>query len=534
MIARVVQVNALHHRVRDEGADLVLDPRGLDHVQRSARTVFNLRMVVRALMACPLRCRTMSSTAGRGLDARRDAAWLSMAEISAVGLALIGQVLLTSALAETTYGRWILLLDVFIAAFLVLDLGLPTLLARDGPTHPSALRPAVWRVWRIQGTVAIPVALIVGVAVLRRHPDVPALVLIAALVSLLHLATYAPRAALRAAGEARLEAWSKVVERSVMTGGYALFMVQGETDVLPYALVLAGGAAAGWLCSAGLLHRTLGPNQVDPSRLGPAWDASWRSLLMAGAPFALTAAVLPYVSRIEKFLLAEVHGYDAVAVFHVAQMAWVAGLVVPAAIRAALIPAFGVVRDSSEGMAVAMRDAEAWIAPLVPLGLLAGAWTVPVLLDAVFPASYTSGVLGADAGDLFLVLLPGWGLAMIATPSLAGVQAGLNPWRYAGHAAAGLCFAVLAGVLLVPDHGPLGAAWAALSVCTVLALLALALRPSPRRLHKSAWVVVMLACAFVPWLWHVASWASVGAALVLSGLAVMIGRHHRALSVESE
>ena len=491
-------------------------------------------MVVRALMACPLRCRTMSSTAGRGLDARRDAAWLSMAEISAVGLALIGQVLLTSALAETTYGRWILLLDVFIAAFLVLDLGLPTLLARDGPTHPPALRPAVWRVWRIQATIAIPVALIVGTAVLQRHPDVPSLVFIAALVSLLHLATYAPRAALRAAGEARLEAWSKVVERSVMTGGYALFMVQGESEVLPYALVLAAGAAAGWLCSAGLLHRTLGPNQVEPSRLGAAWGASWRSLLVAGAPFALTAAVLPYVSRIEKFLLAEVHGYDAVAVFHVAQMAWVAGLVVPAAIRAALIPAFGAVRDSSEGMAAAMRDAEAWIAPLVPLGLIAGAWTVPILLDGVFPASYTSGVLGADAGDLFLILLPGWGLAMIATPSLAGVQAGLNPWRYAGHAAAGLGFAVLAGVLLVPGHGPLGAAWAALSVCTVLALLALALRPSPRRLHKGAWGVVVLACALVPWFWHRAWWVSVVTAVLLSGLAVMVGPRHQVPSVESE
>ena len=104
----------------------------------------------------------------------------------------------------------------------------------------------------------------------QRHPDVPSLVFIAALVSLLHLATYAPRAALRAAGEARLEAWSKVVERSVMTGGYALFMVQGESEVLPYALVLAAGAAAGWLCSAGLLHRTLGPNRVEPSRLGAA------------------------------------------------------------------------------------------------------------------------------------------------------------------------------------------------------------------------------------------------------------------------
>ena len=491
-------------------------------------------MVVRALMACPLPYRIMSSTAGRGLDARRDAAWLSMAEISAVGLALVGQVLLTSALAETTYGRWILLLDVFIAAFLVLDLGLPTLLARDGPTHPSALRPAVRHVWRIQATVAIPVALVVGAAVLRRHPDVPALVLIAALVSLLHLATYAPRAALRAAGEARLEAWSKVVERSVMTGGYALFMMQGESEVLPYALVLAAGAATGWLCSAGLLHRTLGPHQDDVSSLGPAWGASWRSLLMAGAPFALTAAVLPFVSRIEKFLLAEVHGYDAVAVFHVAQMAWVAGLVVPAAIRAALIPALGAVRDSTEAMATAMRDAEGWIAPLVPVGLLVGAWAVPVLLDGVFPASYTSGALGADAGDLFLILLPGWGLAMIATPSLAGVQAGLNPWRYAGHAAAGFAFAVVAGLLLVPANGPLGAAWAALSVCAMLSALALVLRPSRRHLNKGAWAVVALGCGLVPWLWHEVPWASYVAALGLSGLAVVIRSKNRPHATETE
>jgi hypothetical protein len=35
----------------------------------------------------------MSGTAGRPLDARRDAAWLSGSEISAVALALVGQVL---------------------------------------------------------------------------------------------------------------------------------------------------------------------------------------------------------------------------------------------------------------------------------------------------------------------------------------------------------------------------------------------------------------------------------------------------------
>lgn len=476
----------------------------------------------------------MSDTAGRPLDARRDAAWLSIAEISAVGLALIGQVLLTSALIETVYGRWILLLDVFIAAFLVLDLGLPTLLARDGPLQPTSLRPAVWRVWRIQATVAVPVALLAGGIVLQRHPDVPLLVTAAAAVSLLHLATYAPRAALRAAGEARLEAWSKVIERSVMTGGYAFFMLQGETAVLPYAMVLVAGATAGLVCSAMLLHRTLGDVHTELGDLGSAWGTSWRPLVVAGAPFALTAAVLPYVSRIEKFLLAETHGYDAVAVFHVAQMAWAAGLVVPAAVRSALIPAFGAVRSSSMALSSAMREAEAWMAPLVPAGLFAGAWAVPPLFSLVFPASYTNGVLGADAAHLFLVLLPGWGLAMMATPSLAGVQAGLNPWRYAGHAAAGLCCAVVAGVLLVPNNGPIGAAWAALSVCTVLALLALLLRPSWREFHGQAWIIAASSCLLVPWLWTQGWWASFGTAALLTWLGVAVARRDGLAQDDSE
>lgn len=51
VVARVVQVDAFHHRIGDEGADLVLDPRGFDHAPRSSRTVFNLRMVVGGLMA---------------------------------------------------------------------------------------------------------------------------------------------------------------------------------------------------------------------------------------------------------------------------------------------------------------------------------------------------------------------------------------------------------------------------------------------------------------------------------------------------
>ena len=136
-------------------------------------------VVVRALMACSLRCRT--AAAGRGLDARRDAAWLSMAEISAVGLALIGQG------ADLRAGRDdVRAMD---PAPRRVHCGLSG--ARFGPPDPVGAgradtlfraRPAVAGAAH-QATPAIPVALIVG----QRFNGLDAFtVFIAALVSLLH------------------------------------------------------------------------------------------------------------------------------------------------------------------------------------------------------------------------------------------------------------------------------------------------------------------------------------------------------------
>ena len=196
----------------------------------------------------------MSSTERR-LSPPRDAAWLGAAEVSAVLLGLLGQVVLTRALIASAYGRWVLLLDLFLAAYLVVDAGLPTLIARDGSRHRGALRRMVGRTWRVQATLALLASAVALPLAVMVHGDVPALVLLAAAVALLHLATYAPRSALRAHGEARFEAWSKLVERLIMTGGYTLLFVAGQREVLPYALVLAGGAASGFLTSVVLLRR---------------------------------------------------------------------------------------------------------------------------------------------------------------------------------------------------------------------------------------------------------------------------------------
>ena len=65
-------------------------------------------------------------------DMKRDSTWLAGADLFAVFLALAGQVILTRSLLSSDYGLFIILLDLFATTFLIIDLGLPTLLARDG------------------------------------------------------------------------------------------------------------------------------------------------------------------------------------------------------------------------------------------------------------------------------------------------------------------------------------------------------------------------------------------------------------------
>ena len=69
----------------------------------------------------------------------RDSIWLASADVVAVLLAFVGQLILARALLSESYGLFVIAIDLFATLFLLLDLGLPTLLARDGPRQPSAI-----------------------------------------------------------------------------------------------------------------------------------------------------------------------------------------------------------------------------------------------------------------------------------------------------------------------------------------------------------------------------------------------------------
>ena len=155
----------------------------------------------------------------------RDSGWLIGSDIIAIFLALIGQIFLTKALLTEDYGIYIVALDAFATFFLIIDLGLPTLIARDGAGDVKKIWPAILRVYRLQLICSIPfilLAIITTPLIVDEWKEFLSLLIICGLIALTHVASYAPRSGLRAAGQAKLEAGTKVIERAVTVLGYSV------------------------------------------------------------------------------------------------------------------------------------------------------------------------------------------------------------------------------------------------------------------------------------------------------------------------
>ena len=85
----------------------------------------------------------------------RDAQALLGAEGVNIVLGVISQIILTSTLLDVEYGWWVIVYDLFATLLLVLDFGIPTLIARDGPARPNRIRSMVHNGLRIQCRIAV-------------------------------------------------------------------------------------------------------------------------------------------------------------------------------------------------------------------------------------------------------------------------------------------------------------------------------------------------------------------------------------------
>ena len=364
----------------------------------------------------------------------RDAGWLLSAEIVAVFLAFIGQIILTRELLSEEYGWLVLAIDVYASIFLIADLGLPTILARDGARNPKSVRSAVGRIYRFQ---SIAFVCFLSIALIFQPlrwfgNDAPQyLALFCILIAFIHIASYAPRASLRAIGSANHEAISKVIERVAIVCGYLILASTGDHEVTSYAFIFFLGGLSSVLYSLFILHNLTreGAFRTSSTHLGKDWVSN-KVLFFSALPFAITLSVLPYVIRIEKFIIAHVSGVEVMAVFHVAQLAWLAGLVVPAALRAALLPVLGQYRDSPLMQHGSMNQSLDICLGLLPIGLFSGYFIVSYLAPIAFPSEYLDGSLGANAVDLFTILLFGWAATLLSTPTYTRLQTHQNPWKF--------------------------------------------------------------------------------------------------------
>ena len=452
-------------------------------------------------------------------DMKRDSTWLAGADLFAVFLALAGQVILTRSLLSSDYGLFIILLDLFATTFLIIDLGLPTLLARDGVKAPHLVWPAVWRVYGMQLKIAIPFFILTLLLTPQLIPswqnEIPLLVL-TSIIAIVHIASYAPRSALRAIGEARIEGVTKVIERAITTILYCILFVKGYDNVEYFAVAFLSGAFIAWIFSLIQLAKLSRPLWLSKeiwnwNDLGESWTSP-KQLFFSAMPFAITLGILPYVIRIEKFILAGHMGIDSAALFHVAQLAWLAGLVVPQAMRSALLPVLGNVRDDESAFKSEMEKSMHFCFNLMPIGFYCGAIIVWLLLPIAFPLQYTDGSLGASAVDIFFILLFGWSMTILATPFYTALKAGKKPWNFTLFILLVVVFGSLVGWVLISYFSEVGITQAIASAAFASSLTSLFLLIISIHLSRSwslikenmtAWILLISSVAIASYsLWN--------------------------------
>ena len=458
-------------------------------------------------------------------ELNRDSGWLIGVDLLVVFLGLIGQIFLSHSLLSTDYGLLIILLDAFATIFILIDAGLPTLLNRDGPKAPGMARTAAHRILKLQAIIALPFIIIAFIGSTIIWEDLPiGLLSICAAITLMHVASYPHRSLLRCLGEARLEAATKLLERTVTTCLYGCLMIFGVNEIQWWALAFFIGAMFG-LISAVIFGERVGKSNQGDGFLPELWNSN-KTLLMGALPFAVTLGVLPYVTKLEKFLLSYYHSYEDVALFHVAQLAWLAGLLVPQGVRAALLPVLGEARTQEQVIA-RMSKAQLLGFVLLPLGLFFGHILVSNLIPLAFSTDYVQAV------EIFDILLAGWALTLLAVPWYVGLQAGPHPWRFTGLLGLVVLSAFVSGIILIPQYGVTGAAWS--SVCGSFVMFYASRWMNRTKLPQQIWLdISALTCLVTGYFLSTgSSWAWIGLiTMIPASLSIAEIRHQIKISEE--
>jgi O-antigen/teichoic acid export membrane protein len=365
-----------------------------------------------------------------------------------VGIAV--HVVLTQTFTDGDYGRWVLLLDLFYVTATIVDLGLPTLIGRDGERLGSGAHDLVHRCLRIQIRFALPIIAISGILGWLWVGESTAWLvasLILALSACVQILTYAHRAALRALGESRQEAIVRFVDRGVTAAGIVLAAWQFGAHPIALALATFFGPLGAMLIAIRLGEGRLASVEGGVELVTSKAEA--RQLVNLGLPFLFAAIALVANVRIEKLMLGLLSTTTSVEIFQIAWLAFIAGYAPILSIRAVMLSWFGEVRDDAEKMWYRAKRAAVIIGMASIPGFFVGGLVGMEALIRVFP-DYAD-----KATEVFSWMLIAWILALFASVPLTLVQVSERPLRYAAILWSGIVADFIACWVLIPDsHFP--------------------------------------------------------------------------------
>jgi O-antigen/teichoic acid export membrane protein len=280
--------------------------------------------------------------------------------------------------------------------------------------------------------------------------------------------TYAHRTALRAVGEARLEAFVRIADR----GTVAILMVGfASGELLGFAVATAVGPLVALALALYLYLSKVAPQASDSGDEPPdTAEMGSQQLVGAGLPFLFASAALVVNVRIEKLLLGVFATPTDVAEFQIAWLGFIAGYGPILSLRAILLSWFGEVRNDIEKLKHRYKRALFACTLLSCVGAIIGVGVGPFAFEALFP-DYAESVQRP-----FLALMLAWLFHSMASPSLALIQVGDRPWNYTRILWTGIAVSSVACLYLIPTQpsAVMGAAGAAALASLVVLALAFA------------------------------------------------------------
>ena len=390
-----------------------------------------------------------------------DTAWLSVAEVFAITLGLLSQVVLTRGLITDEYGIWIVIFDAALTIFLLLDPGITTVIGRELPSNPESSFNFLFSVIKIQLLCAVLIIplFFFGFEIFGTPSDFSVFPTVLIAIGAFSTAVSSPfKAILRSTGKANWEAIMRVIDRLLLATGYVLIH-QSNGSLVDYCSVIAiaPSISAVIIISLAIIHsiRIQSAHSVTKDI-----DYHPRIILTKALPFFIFIALLQIMERADKLILYAHSPVEHISTYGIALLVYFTGMAVTRIIRNILLPWFSECDDSSPGkLALRYKTAFVFVCFLIPLGTIAAQLVMMTVPIVVFPEEYVYPDHELFSSEsIFRVLLVGWSIQMVLSPSWESIRSHSTPMKLNITAFVGVFTAISFGMILIPIWGVYGAA----------------------------------------------------------------------------